>query len=354
MLLLYTFVFSSATVEVKPVRTSIPVDQTVTIPAIDIQIGNDVIVVSATSTASKDVPRRGATKVETKAQGTIIIYNSFDTSPQKLITNTRFESTNGKIYRIAESVTVPGMKGNTPGSVEAVVYADSVGADYNAASADFTIPGFKGTARFAKFSAKTKTALAGGASGTQDAVADEDLKAAHDSLLEEIKNKIAKEIEAQKPIEDFIYLPDATIYSSTDNRTELAADPKLQYTETIVAKAFYVKKDYLAKSILKNTNHSEEENLVLEDTNQLVFGVPANTSPLNKDDIVFTVTGSPNFISKLDEVSIASALAGSAKSDFETKMKQFTGVEQAKPRLSPFWLLSFPNDIKKIKIELTQ
>jgi hypothetical protein len=352
--ILYTFVFSSATIEVRPVRTSVNVDQIITVPAIDIQIGNDVIVVIATSTASKDVPRRGATKVETKASGTIVIYNSFDASPQKLITNTRFESTNGKIYRIAESVTVPGAKGGVPGSIEAVVYADSVGAEYNAASSDFTIPGFKGTQRYSKFSAKTKSVLSGGASGTQDAVADEDIAAAHASLLDEVKKKITLEIEAKKPNEDFIYLPDATLYTSTDNRKDLITDPKLQYQETIIAKAFYIKKDYLAKKILQNTNYKEEDNFVLEDTKQLVFGVPVNISSLNKEDITFTVTGSPNFISKLDEVTIAAALAGTEKSDFESKMKQFRGVEQAKPKLSPFWSLSFPKDTKKIKVQLVQ
>ena len=170
----------------------------------------------------------------------------------------------------------------------------------------------------------------------------------------EIKDKISQEIATQKPTDDFVYLPDATIYTSTDNRKDLVSDPKLQYSETIMAKAFYVRKDYLASRILEGTNYKEDDNFVLEDTSQLVFGVPTIESSTNKEDIVFTVTGNPNFISKLDEVSIISALAGTSKSEFETKMKQFTGVEQAQPRLRPFWLLSFPKDNNKIKIELIQ
>ncbi len=352
---LYTFVFSSVKVNITPVRTNIPVEQTITIPAIDLQIGNDVLVVTASSSDSRDVPRRGVSNVETKASGVITILNNNNTSPQKLITNTRFESASGKIYRIAESITVPGMKGSTPGTIDATVFADSTGADYNLESGALTIPGFKGSSIYTKFSAKVKTPISGGSSGTQSAVADEDLAAVHTAILAELNKKIESEIQTKKPSADFIYLPDATSFTTTNNKKDLLTDQKIKYTETIVARAVFIKKDYLAKKILENTSHTAEENLLLEDTKDLVFGVPtkeATTS--NKDDIIFTVTGSPNFISDLDQATIASRLTGVSKATFVERMKEFAGIDSAEPHFSPFWISHFPNDVKRIHILISK
>lgn len=350
---MYTFVYASVRVDITPLRTSIPVDQTIVVPSIDIQIGNDIVVITASSTDSVDVPRRGESKVETKASGQITIYNNSSAAPQKLITNTRFESKTGKVYRIAESITVPGMTGNTPGSIDVTVFADSVGTEYNTSSTEFTIPGFKGTALANKFTAKTKSAITGGASGMQTTVADEDIEAAHTKILTELNKKIASEIEAKKPSDEFIYLPDATGYTTTDNRKELLADPKAKYTETIVAKAIFIKKDYLAKRILENTSHTEEEKLRLESTDQLVFGVPAKDVKTNEGDVVFTVTGSPNFISDLDKTRVAARLVGVSKSEFVERMKEFSGIEKAEPHFNPIWVSNFPNDTKRIEVRIS-
>src|SRR6185369_16142505 len=44
-----------------------------------------------------------------KARGNVTIYNEFSAEPQSLVATTRFESTDGKIFRLIEGVTVPGM-----------------------------------------------------------------------------------------------------------------------------------------------------------------------------------------------------------------------------------------------------
>ena len=67
------------------------------------------------------VPADGEKPVESRSSGRIVIYNSYSTSPQRLVKNTRFETPEGLIYKIADSVTVPGRKNldeqNIPGSV---------------------------------------------------------------------------------------------------------------------------------------------------------------------------------------------------------------------------------------------
>ncbi|MFZ3032328.1 MAG: hypothetical protein WA082_04830 [Candidatus Moraniibacteriota bacterium] len=97
-----------------------------------------------------------------KARGTILISNTFSAEPQSLVATTRFESGDGKVFRLTEGVTVPGMTGGTAGTKEAVVVADQTGVEYNIAATTFTIPGFKGSPKYEKFAGKSTKAMSGG------------------------------------------------------------------------------------------------------------------------------------------------------------------------------------------------
>lgn len=104
-----------------------------------------------------------------KARGTIIISNEYSSDSQPLISTTRFETSDGKVFRLAESVTVPGMTiqngKREAGVVEAVVIADEAGDTYNIDPAAFTVPGFKGSAKYDKFRAQSTKAFTGGGAG---------------------------------------------------------------------------------------------------------------------------------------------------------------------------------------------
>lgn len=101
-----------------------------------------------------------------KARGTVMLVNTFGSDAQSLVATTRLESPDGKIFRLLEGVTVPGMSGSQPGSIEASVIADQVGTEYNIAPTNFTIPGFKGGPKYDKFSAKSTKAMAGGSANS--------------------------------------------------------------------------------------------------------------------------------------------------------------------------------------------
>lgn len=101
-----------------------------------------------------------------KSRGTVVIYNSFSAEAQSLVATTRLESPEGKIFRLSEGVTVPGMNGTAPGATEAQVIADQPGAEYNISATTFTIPGFKGSQKFEKFRAKSNAVMAGGSQAT--------------------------------------------------------------------------------------------------------------------------------------------------------------------------------------------
>ena len=96
-------------------------------------IGYEVVKLSKSKNVS--VPTTGEEAVEVKASGKIMVYNNFSSEPQRLIIRTRFETKEGLIYRIPESIVVPGktVKNGveTPGSKEIGVFADEPGDKYN-------------------------------------------------------------------------------------------------------------------------------------------------------------------------------------------------------------------------------
>ena len=158
----FSWAFTGATVTVTPKSVAITL-------ADDFEAaiaGGTLSFVSAPFQKSGEevVPALEQKRVSERATGTIVVYNNFSASPQRLIKNTRFESPQGRIYRIDRSIVVPGRKKEgdrvIPGSVEAVVFADSPGAAFNSSLTDFTVPGFKNDpARYAAFYARSKTPL---------------------------------------------------------------------------------------------------------------------------------------------------------------------------------------------------
>jgi len=57
-------------------------------------------------------PATGKEKVEEKASGRLTIFNAFSSQPQVLIAGTRFQSPEGKIFRLTDRITIPGAKIN--------------------------------------------------------------------------------------------------------------------------------------------------------------------------------------------------------------------------------------------------
>ncbi len=106
--LLLSTLFAGATVTVFPrqEQVSVPVTLVAKLNPAGGELGYQTITV--TRSASTSIPATGTKQVSKSASGVITIYNSFGTDPQRLIANTRFAAPDGKIYRLHDSVVVPG------------------------------------------------------------------------------------------------------------------------------------------------------------------------------------------------------------------------------------------------------
>lgn len=349
---------TGATIKVTPKYALISVDYAFT-------AGRDAAaklrfsVLPVNETAEMTIPADTAKKVSEKAAGTLIIYNNFSDKPQRLIKNTRFETQNGLIYRIGSSVTVPGKTikdGRTlPGSLEAVVSADSPGTEYNIPLSDFTVPGFKSDkARFAGFYARSKTPMSGGFEGTVRVPSETALLSARASLRETLQKKIAKEKQSSVP-------PGYILFSGalSTKQASLPLEPREGLVSAVVKEqatgaAYLFKRDDIAQAIAiaavpQFDNLPVEipqlENLVFELT-ESPSGTPAEAQTLR-----FTLKGEVRIVWLFDEDKLRTALIGRPKNELTSALSAFSTIENAELVIRPFWSRSFPRNPKKILIE---
>lgn len=307
------------------------------------------------------VPATETKEVERRAQGEIIIYNDYKTSPQRLIKNTRFETPEGLIYRIPESVVVPGQTNEggelVPGSVEAIVYADNPGDEYNVDRTDFTLPGFKGSAEFESYYARSKTPMTGGYIGTVQTISEEEFENAKEELRNRMTSELMETVGAKKP-EGFILFDDG-IFIEFGNTTHAEEQSPEKNEVTIEERAelqgILFNKDVLSQRLALKIvpNLEPHETVEIVNLEDLTFKL------LNKDTLTiaeettisFSLSGRPHFVWIFPEEELIKALLGSHKDKLKEVLEGFSSITQAEVVIRPFWKRTFPEERENFSIE---
>lgn len=156
------------------------------------------IEVEQTVTVKYDATGSGALS-DRRAKGRVTIYNEYGKDSQPLVATTRLQTVDGKIFRLESAVVVPGMQDGRPGTIEAAVIADQPGAEYNIGPSTFTIPGFQGSAKYQKFSAKSASAFTGGGgqAATVATITQTDVNKAKEEAEKQAAAEIRKALEAK-------------------------------------------------------------------------------------------------------------------------------------------------------------
>lgn len=354
--------FGGATITIVPKHDAIPLDQQMTAlknPQSD-ELAYAVMKVTLSETA--EVPATGTKTVTEKASGQIIVYNQ-QTTAQRLIRNTRFESPSGKIYRINESINVPKatIKNGKilPGGVTVTVYADEAGPDYNSEPVDFTVPGLKGAPQFDKVYARSKGPISGGAAGTLKTVADKDMKSAADELRIALETKLRTKARADLSPTQVGYDKGLVIElkEAALSKEKATSEDKALVIEEGSIYLVVFDRTQLTKAIEKAlvpTYRGEE--VIIKNLDALTFSMPTQNgeSLWNQDKLTFSLKGTPELTWKVDENTIITDLLGASKQNFNEILAKYTTVEQAKATLRPFWKSKFPNDPSKITIKIVE
>ncbi len=298
------------------------------------------------------VPANGEEKVDVKAKGTITISNDYSEAPQKLIANTRFESKEGKIYRIAEAVTVPGQKRVSgklvPGTIDVAVTADGTGQSYNTAGTSFTIPGFKGDPRYAKFSAKVKTNIAGGFSGTRKKVAEADVKAKTDEAVARLKSRLADNAKQQASGTAVLI----ATYFENKEPVQKQSDTSVTFTQSVEAHSIVIDKEALSNLLVEQSGIATGDNkLYINKFSDLTFElVKAPDKPWLASELNFTIKGKADVIWYYNPEKLKEDLAGTSKKDLTLVLSKYDGVQEAEAIVRPFWKTSFPTNVRQITV----
>ena len=351
------FAVADVTIVPREVRVPVNVEMSATPSSSD----GDVFYkpISIEKTYSKEVLATGEEHVEKKASGKITIYNNWSTSSQRLIKNTRFETAEGLIFRIAESVNVPGQKISggsvTPGSVEAVVYADAPGPRYNIGPSAFTIPGFKSdSARYSGLTARSSTSMSGGFVGNMKKVEKAELNMAVAELKQLSMDDAYESFKAQVP-ENLVVTRGAIFSVYSDEPAVSSTGDKTLVTITASSTVYVFDRQalsvYLAQKVFTSYNG---EPIVVGNFDELSFAQKTETlsgkAPV-ANRIVFAVTGEADFIWQFDAPAISEQLAGKQLKNINSVLSKFESVKTAEASIKPFWKRIFPKSPDKIRVK---
>lgn len=310
---------------------------------------------------SKQLEATETKNMQVKASGKIIVYNNYNSSSQRFIKNTRFESESGLIYKIPESIIVPGktvVNGKQiPGSIETVIFADEPGDKYNIKlseqkNRDFKIAGFKGDKKYDYFYGQIKSDIIGGVSGLVKKVATKTYEDALSELRAGLKSELIKEAFSVKPESSILFenayfiefasLPDKALGSNKIEISESATFYGIMFDKAKLS-------SYLASQKIPNSDGASVD-LIFNDDAKITITSNSKIKPWESEILVLDLKGDANVVWTYDKIALQKSLAGYSKSDlnkFKTSHPEFS---DARFIVRPFWRRTFPVKPDKIKI----
>lgn len=295
--------------------------------------------------------------VQQKASGIIKVYNEFSSDPQPIVASTRFETPDGKIYRIAENVTIPGAKieeGKViPSTIELRVFADRAGDGYNMKDlVNFTIPGFKGGAKYKKIYAQSKTPMEGGLKDEIMVVGDTDAENASTLLMEELENELRKNLSQAIP-EGFFVPENGTVISTKPATFIPERGAKADNFLANVAgetKAYGVKKfdvaQVLAPKLQENGIDLEKNNASLGRYEKIEF------LGADGDRVTLGITGEIALIFSPKLAILKDILMSTSVTALNEAFQKFDSIESARVFFSPSWWRKIPTNPEALFIEV--
>ncbi len=320
------------------------------------------IVFEREKTVSGIFPATGKTLEETKAEGTIRVYNNYSVSPQVLIANTRFVSTDGKIFRTPIKVTIPGgnyEKGKfVPGEIDIKVEADQPGSDYNIGPTTFSIPGFAGTEKYTKFYAKSTQPMTGGVSQETPQVTKADIDQAEDSLVDraklECEDSFRKELESEEFSSKYIFLKEniqteiIEKFSSAKPREEVKdfnSQVKAKSKTLIFKKEDFenFSKDFVLAQVPEGKKLYEES---------LKIGYLPETINLDSGKIILSLKILAKIYPDIDILALKNNLKGKSLSESQILLESQPKITKVTVKFWPFWVKKVPQDMEKVEFKL--
>jgi hypothetical protein len=304
---------------------------------------------------------------ENKAQGTLRVYNNYSEKVQVLVANTRFISSDGKLFYSQERVTVPGQKqeGNrtVPGQITVSVMAAEAGEQYNIdKKVKFSIPGLQGTPMYSSIYAENVQAIAGGHLGELPKIMSEDLASAKEVLIQDILEKSKIKLE-QEISDDYVIETNLAKYSITDE----IVYPKVgenseffDYSVKVDIEMFSYKKKHLEQIVerfiqekIKQEEAEQESFFGDKEINQKSLEISSTVRSIDSDKGLTTldVKATADSYFSIQEDQLKKVLIGKKFKETTSFLKEYDEIEKSRFKRWPFWMSKIP-DSKKFKVKI--
>jgi hypothetical protein len=321
-------------------------------------------------TVSEIVPASEGASVSVKAQGKMILYNTYSIQSQSLVAGTRVANETGKIYRLASSAVIPGYTRSsagtiTPGNITVTVVADQAGDTYNvsrtASGGDYKIVAYQGTARAGGFYGRLSTDIAGGFIGKRKTVSPAVLSSTTATLQSRLRADLIAEAQKNVPEGRVFYdtgyilvfgtpvvggtepntaaiSAEGTLYAITFDRQELAA---ALGGETAISSF---------RSLPYSTVGMDELSFTLN--NEKDFAPNRGLA----NTLIFKLEGNFKLSGEIPTEELKAKLAGISLSESTDVLREYSPViaEGSRGELIPPWASRIPADTSKISITIDE
>lgn len=315
------------------------------------------------ATGERQLTATGQEDVSIQAVGEIDIYKTTAGS-ERLIKNTRFATADGKVFRIQESVVIPGATKDTdgtlkPGVVRTEVFADEAGDAYNIpAKTRLTVPGFKESELMELYNAvyaENPGSFSGGFKGPRFIIDEMELTDAKNSLQTELRQSLEAKVDSERPADFVLFANSPTIIFTSLPPTQQGESSVTIKEQATLRIPLFNNADIasvIASEII--VGYEKNEKVRIDNVSDLAFSYsdPAtkNANIAEQESIMFKVVGQPVIVWTYEEEALKEALLGKEKTALPLALGQYSQESRSTLKLRPFWKRTFPDDVRKISI----
>ncbi|OGZ60862.1 MAG: hypothetical protein A2919_02325 [Candidatus Spechtbacteria bacterium RIFCSPLOWO2_01_FULL_43_12] len=300
----------------------------------------------------------GTAQLEERATGEIRVYNEYSSSPQTLVEATRFLSANGKLFRTAQTVVIPGaqIEGGqvVASSIIVPVVADEPGAEYNISPTTFSIPGFSGTDKYTKFYGKSERQFEGGFVGQTTIATREDLDKAEEQIETEFVSQAENALRERIP-ENLMVLED-----SLESGIEVlefsakAGEPAetINARAVVYARVILIRESEISEATAYHFKNSTQysQQFELSDERRIEYNVKEVDFTAGYAEFALNIE--QLFVRKVDTGSVVSDIKGKNEIEVRRILSGLEELEKAQLKFWPFWVSKVPSNEEDITVEI--
>lgn len=301
-------------------------------------------------------PASAKKNLSQKAKGKILIYNAFNSNPQPLVATTRFETPDGKIFRLDQSITVPGAKivdGKiVPSFIEADAIADQPGEEYNLGSiAKLTIPGFKKfPAKFTGFYGEIRSPFNGGFVGERSYPNEMDIAHAKKESAAALQRSLKISLDSQVP-QDFTVLKEASQFTLSQEKIDTNVNEKGEFSIFVDGELAVM--GFRKKDLLAGIENKLQEDLGADyqlKSNKIALKIVQ--PDIQHNQLILTVNFAGTAEKPINANDLQRKIAGKSEAELKALIYGIPGLENAQISLWPFWVNIVPVNQEKIRINI--